>query len=130
MPAFGVCATNTRDALEIVSTGAKPLADLLDTVKAVPAVSGGVLLIVLDAEVGEMAFEDHVELIATTRNVLVPRRSCDRDCRAHTFVYKRNQPLASDRGPVHRSPHNVSHSPDAFSSLRSCEAAVDAVVPE
>gem|GEM_PF-4038276 len=51
------------------------LADLPDTLKAVPAVSDGVLPIVTIAEIGEMPFKDGVELIAITRNVLGPRRS-------------------------------------------------------
>jgi hypothetical protein len=79
------------------------LADLLDTLKAVPAASGSVL-----------PFKDDIELITTTRNVLVPRRGRDRDCRAHMNVYGRNQLPASDRGRGHRAPHNKSHSPDAF----------------
>ena len=62
-------------------------------------------------------FEDGAELIATTPNVLVPRRGRDRDCRAHTNVYGRNQLPASDRGRGHRAPHNMAHSPDTFSEL-------------
>jgi hypothetical protein len=57
MSALGVGTRNTRDALEIVATGAKPFPDLLDTFKAIPAVGGGVLLIVLGAEVAEVATE-------------------------------------------------------------------------
>lgn len=128
MPAFGVRAADARDALEIVATGAKPLPDLLDTLKAIPAVSGGVLLIVLPAEIIEVLLEDGMELVAAVGNVLIPRRSRDRDCRAHIIVYERNQLFASDRELVHRSPHNIAHSPDAFSSLRSCEGVGDAVV--
>jgi hypothetical protein len=45
-------------ALKIVATGAKPLADLLDTLKAVPAVGGGVLPVVTVAEISEMPFKD------------------------------------------------------------------------
>jgi malonyl CoA-acyl carrier protein transacylase len=128
MTAFGVRATDTRDALEIVAARRKPLAQLLDTLKAIPAVGCGVLLVVLLAEVLEVSFEDGVELVAAAGNVLIPIRGRDRDGRAHTIVYERNQHFASDRELVHRSPHNVSHSPDAFSSLRSCEGAGDAVV--
>ncbi len=117
MPAVRIRTADTRDALEIVATRRESLTELLDTLKAIPAVGGGVLLIVVLAEVGEVPLEDDVELIANTRNVLVPRRGRDRVCRAYTIVYKRNQPRASDRGAVHRSPHHMAHSPDAFSEL-------------
>lgn len=50
---FGTRTANPRDALEIIATGRKPLADLLDTLEAVPAVGGGALLIVLFAEIVE-----------------------------------------------------------------------------
>jgi len=117
MPAFGVRAADTRDALEIVAARRKALAQLLGTLKAIPAVGGGVLLIVLCAEVIEVPFEYGVELVATAGNVPVRRHFRDRDRRAHINVYGRNQLLASDGGLGHRSPHNMTHSPDAFSSL-------------
>jgi putative addiction module component (TIGR02574 family) len=126
--AFGVGTANTRDALEIVAARRKPLAQLLDALKAIPAVGCGVLLFVVLAEVGEVSLEYGMELVAPTGNVLIPIRGRKRDGRAHIIVYERNQLFASDRELVHRSPHNVSHSPDAFSSLRSCEGAGDAVV--
>jgi len=66
---FGIRTANPRDALEIIATGRKPLADLLDTLEAVPAVGGGVLLIVLVAEIVEVAFEDGVEVVVPARNV-------------------------------------------------------------
>jgi hypothetical protein len=128
MTAFGVGTANTRDALEIVAARRESLAQLLDALKAIPAVGCGVLLIVVLAEVGEVSLEYGMELAAATGNVLIPRRGRKRDGRAHIIVYGRNQLFASDRELVHRSPHNVSHSPDAFSSLRSCEGAGDAVV--
>jgi hypothetical protein len=80
------------------------------------------------AEVAEVPLEYSMELVAAAGNVLIPYRDRDRDRRAHIIVYERNQLFASDRELVHRSPHNVSHSPDAFSSLRSCEGAGDAGV--
>jgi hypothetical protein len=126
--ALGVGTANPRDALEIVAARRKPLAQLLDALKAIPAVGCGVLLIVVLAEVGEVSLEYGMELAAATGNVLIPRRGRKRDGRAHIIVYGRNQLFASDRELVHRSPHNVSHSPDAFSSRRSCEGAGDAVV--
>jgi hypothetical protein len=125
---LGVRATDTRDALEIVAARRKPLAQLLYTLKAIPAVGGGVLLIIVLAEIGEMAFKYGMEFVTAAGNVLIPRRGRDRDGRAHIIVYERNQLFASDRALVHRSPHNVSHSPDAFSSLRCCEGAGDADV--
>ena len=123
--AFGIGAAYPRDALEIVATGAKPLPDLLDALKAIPAVSGGVLLIVLGAEVAEVPLEYSMELVAAAGNVLIPYRGRDRDCRAHINTYGRSELPASDRGRGHRAPHNIAHLPDAFSSLRSCEGAGD-----
>jgi hypothetical protein len=75
-----------------------------------------------------MAFKDGMKFVAAAGNVLIPRRGRDGDGRAHIIVYERNQLLASDRALVHRSPHNIAHPPDAFSSLRSCEGAGDADV--
>ena len=87
MPAFGVGTADTRDALEIVTTGTKPLPKLLDTLQAVHAVGGGVLLIVVLAEIFEVAFEDGMQLVAPTGNVLIPRGGRDRERRAHMNVY-------------------------------------------
>jgi hypothetical protein len=98
--AFGIGTTDTRDAVEIVAARRKALAQLLDTLKAIPAVGGGVLLVVLLAEVGEVAFKYSMELVAATGNVPIPRRGRDRDCRAHIIVYERNQLFASDRMSV------------------------------
>ena len=123
MPAFGVRAADARDALEIVATGAKPLPDLLDTLKAIPAVGGGVLLLVVLAEVGEMAFKDGMKSARTTGNVPVRRQGRDRDCRAHIDIYWRNVLPASGRGTgieryitwrIHQTPSR---------SFRSCEGA-------
>ena len=77
MSALGVGTADTSHALEIVATVTKPLAELLDALKAVPTVGGSVLLIVTVAEIGEMPLEDSVELIATTGNVPVCRRGRD-----------------------------------------------------
>ena len=112
MTAVGIRTADPRHTLQIVAAGAKPLADLLDTLKAIPAVGGGGLLLVVLAEPGEMAFKDGMEFVATTRNVLVPRRGRKRDCRPHIIVYERNQLLASERELVHRShvqPGPLSH---------------------
>ena len=114
--------------MEIVTSQTKPLAQLLDTFKAVPAVGGGVLLVVLLAEVGEVAFKYSMELVAATGNVLIPRRGRETDCRAHINIYGSNELPASRGGRIHGTPHNIAHSPDAFSSLRSCEGAGDADV--
>jgi hypothetical protein len=58
---LAVRATDTHDALEMVAARSKALAQLLDTLKAIPAVGGGVLLIVLLAEVGKVPpeYEKH-----------------------------------------------------------------------
>ena len=69
MTAFGVGTADPRDIPEIVAARRKPLSDLLDTLQAVPAVGGGVLLIILLAEVGEVAVEDGMELIVATGSV-------------------------------------------------------------
>ena len=102
-----VGTADPRHALKIVATGAKPLAQLLDTLKAIPAVGGGVLLIVLGAEVGEVTLEYGMELVAAAGNVLIPRRGRNGDRRAHIIVYEPNQLFASDRELVHRSPHRA-----------------------
>ena len=94
--AFGIGTAYPRDALEIVAARREALAQLLDTLEAVPAVGGGVLLDVLLAEVGEVAFKYSMELVAATGNVLVPRRDRDRDCRAHIDTYWQIGLLASD----------------------------------
>jgi len=99
MAALGVGTADSRDALEIVTAGAKPLPDLLDTLKAIPAVGGGVLLLVVLvvlAELGGMAFKDGMEFVATTGNVPVRRHGRDRDCRTHISIYGRNELPASD----------------------------------
>ncbi len=69
MSAFGVGTADARDALEIIATRREPLADSLDTFDAVHAVSRRVFLIVLLAELREVAFEDSMELIAATGNI-------------------------------------------------------------
>lgn len=66
MTAFGVGTANPPDALEIVAARDKPLSDLLDTLQAVHAVGDCVLLIILFAQVGEVAIEDGMELVAAT----------------------------------------------------------------
>jgi hypothetical protein len=63
MTTFGIRTANPRDALEIIAAHRKALAQLLDALKAVLAVGRGVLLIVLLAEVVEVAFEDGVEVV-------------------------------------------------------------------
>ena len=126
MTAFRVGTADPGYALEIAAAGTKPLADLLNTLKAVHAVGGGVLLIILLAEVVEVTFEDGMELVATTRNVPILCRGRDGGNRAHISLYEQNALPASHREHIHRAPHNMAHSPDAFSSPRSCEGAGDA----
>jgi len=60
---------------QIVTTGTESLPELLDTLQAVHAVGHGVLLIVVLAEVLEVAFEYSMELATATGNVLIPRRA-------------------------------------------------------
>ena len=127
MSTLGVGTAYPRHALEIVAARRKALAQLLDTLKAIPAVGGSVLLIVFLAEVGEVTLEYGMECITATGNIPVCRRGFNGDRRVHIIVYEPNQLFASDRELVHRSPHNIAHSPDAFSSLRSCEDAGDAL---
>jgi hypothetical protein len=106
-PALRVRAADPRHALKIVATGAKLLPDLLDTLKAIPAIGGGVLLIVPGAEVAEVPLEYSMELVAAARNVPIPCRGRDRDCCAHINIYWQNGLAASDRGCGHRAPHNT-----------------------
>jgi len=54
---LGTGTPGACDALEAVATCRKPLADSLDTFEAVDAVGGGVLRIVLLAELGEVTFD-------------------------------------------------------------------------
>jgi hypothetical protein len=96
MAAVGIRTADTSHAVEIVATVTKPLSDLLDTLKAIPTVGGGVLLIILGAEVGEVVFEYGMQLVAPTANVPVRRHARDRDCRAHMNVYGRKWLRASD----------------------------------
>jgi len=126
MSALGGGTADTRDALEIVTARREPVAELLDTLKAVSTVGGRVLLLVVLAEVFEVSLEYSMELVAATGNVPVRCHGRDRDCRTHINIYGRNELPASDTWFFHRSPHNVAHSPDAFSSLRCCEGAGDA----
>lgn len=84
-----------------------PECSLLDALKTVPAVGGGVLVIVVLAEVGEVSLEYGMEVIATTGNVPLPSRDRDRECRAHITIYGCNELPASDRAHVHRSSHNT-----------------------
>ena len=104
VPAFGVGTADARDALEIVAARRKALAQLPDTLKAVPAVGGGVLLIVVLAEVGEVPLEYSMEFITATGNIPVCRRGRNGDRRAHIIVYEPNQLFASDRELVHNIP--------------------------
>ena len=96
MPAFGVGTADARDALEIVAARRKAPANFLDMLNAVSSVGGGVLLIVLLAEVSEMPLEYCMELVPPTGNVPVRRHARDRDCRAHMNVYGRKWLCASD----------------------------------
>ena len=115
--AFGIGAAYPRDALEIVAARREALAKLLNALKAVSTVGGGVLLIVLDTEVAEVPLEDGMQVVPTAGNVPIPRRGRDRDCRAHINIYGRNELPASRGRRIHGTPHNIAHAPDAFSEL-------------
>ena len=69
MAAFGAGTADASHALKIVATRGKSLAELLDPLNAVHAEGGGVLLIVLCAEVVKVLLEDGMEVVATTGNV-------------------------------------------------------------
>ncbi len=77
MSTLGVGTAYPRDPLEIVAALRKVLAQLLDTLKAVPAVGGGVLLIVVLGEVREVPLEYRMEFVTATGNVPVCRRGRD-----------------------------------------------------
>lgn len=90
------------------------VAELLDALKALPSAGVGVLLIMVLAEVVEVAVEGGMELVAPTGNVRV-HRGWDRDCRAHIDTYWRNVLPASDIRPgIDRRDHD-----SLTSSLRS-----------
>lgn len=63
-----------------------------------------ILLVILRAEVGEVALEDGMNLVATAGIVQVRRRRRDRDCRTHVDTYWRIEPLPSRRRPFSKSP--------------------------
>ena len=132
VPTFRVGTTDTGDALEVVAARRKALTQLLDALKAVPAVGGGVLLIVVLAEVGEVPLEYSMEFVTATENVPVCRRGRDGDCRARINIYGRNELPASRGGWIHGTPHNMAHSPDACSPLRGSGPSIagDDYVPE
>ena len=117
MSALRIPTADTGHTLQIVSADTKPVPDLLDTLKAVLAVGGGVLLIVVLTEVGEVAFEDGVEVVVAARNVSFLRgRLCNSWC-AHIKTYGENRLPASQRVWIYRLQHNIAHPPDAFSEL-------------
>ena len=117
MAAFGIRTANPRNAVEIIATGRKPLADLLNTLEAVPAVRGRIFLFILLAEVGEVAFEDGMEVVVPARNVRFFRNRLCNSWRAHIKTYGQNRLSASQGVWIYRSQHNISHPPDAVSSL-------------
>jgi hypothetical protein len=98
MATLRVGTADTRNALEIITASTKPVAELLDALKAVSTVGGCVLLVVLLAEVVEVSLKYGMKLVAATGNVLIPRHRRDGDCLAHTNVYGRKRLRASDRG--------------------------------
>ena len=83
-----------------VTARRESVAELPDTLKTVPAVGGGILLIVVLAEVGEEPLEYSMEFITATGNIPVRRRGRGGDCRTHIIVYLRSALLASDRRSV------------------------------
>ena len=87
MATLRIGTADPRYTLPTVSTHGEPLTDLLDTLKAVHAVDGGVLRVVLVAGVVEVPFEDRVERVASTSNVPVLRRNLHGGCHAHTNLY-------------------------------------------
>lgn len=126
MAAFRVGTAYPHNALYIVTASRKALAQLLDALKAVPAEGGGILLIVVLAEVSEVPLEYSMEFVTATGNVPVYRRGRDGDYRAHINIYGINELPASQGGRIHGTPHKMAHPPDAFSSLRSYDGADDA----
>ena len=102
MSALRIRAADTGHTLQILPAGTKPLPDLLDALKAVPSVGGGVSLIVSCAEVVKVLLECRMGFVTSTGNVPVPRRGLGRDCRAHMSVYGREPLRASDRPPPYR----------------------------
>jgi hypothetical protein len=71
---------------EIVTARRKPLAQLLDTLQAIPAVGGGRLLIVVPVEVAEVPLKYGMEFVRATGNVLITLRGCARDHSAHIDI--------------------------------------------
>ena len=70
MAAFRVRAPYSRHPLQVVPARGEPMADLLDPLEAVHSVRFGVFLLVVLAEVGKVAIEYRVKLVAVSWNVL------------------------------------------------------------
>jgi hypothetical protein len=113
---------------KIVAARRESLAELPDALKTIPAVGGGVLLIVEPTEIIEVFLEDGMQIVPTARHVPFGRDRLRESCCPHIYSCGGNKLPASRNPRNHRWPHNIAHSPDAFSSLRSCEGAGDAVV--
>ena len=128
MPAFGVGTADASGTLEIVTACCKSLANVLYPSEAIQAVGGRVLLGVLVAEVGKVAVEDGMQLVAVSaaRHIPCPRSRRYGNRGAHIHWYGTDCLVASRGRRIHESPHNMAHSPDAFSLLRSCDGAGDA----
>ena len=70
MATLCIGTADSGDSLQIVPARGEPLADLLDPLEAVHSVRFGVLLLVMLAEVGKVAIEYRVKLVAASWNVL------------------------------------------------------------
>jgi len=77
MSAIRVCTADAREALEVVTARRESLADTLDAFETVHAVGGGILFVVLLAEVVEVPFEDRMEFVSAAGDIAL------RGCRGH-----------------------------------------------
>ncbi|GEM_PF-6561506 len=64
MAAFRVRTPDGRGAAEIVAAARKPFADVPDALEALHTVPCGILPVVFVAELGKVALEDRVQLVA------------------------------------------------------------------
>ncbi len=88
VPAIRVRAANAYYALAIVAIRREPFAYLLDAFETVDAVGRCILRLVVVAEVGDVAFENGMKLVAVLRKIPRCRSRRVVNCGAHIHNYK------------------------------------------
>ena len=126
MTASRIGATDASRPESAVSAGDEALVDLADALQAEHAAGGCVpLLIVLLAEVVEVALEDRMELIAAARDIVLRRGRGRGNGGAHTDKYGPDGPVASGRWRNQRSPHNLKDNLDDKPHIATPEEGIE-----